>query len=72
MIIDLDDELKLSRFRKIMALIPNSTVIKVLVNGQYYDISKVIDKKDVTIFEVEGIEDSYVVTNPDYLGITYE
>lgn len=52
MIIDLEEELKLSRFRKIMALIPNSNVIKVYFNGKHHDIGKIIDKKDVLILEV--------------------
>jgi hypothetical protein len=50
--IDLDEELKLSRFRRIMALIPSSNVIKVYVNGRHHDIGKIIDKKDVTILEI--------------------
>lgn len=50
--IDLDDELTLPRFRKIVKMLPNSNVIKVCVNGQLCDITNIIDKKNVTILEV--------------------
>ena len=53
MIIELDEELKLSRFRKIIGLVPNSSVIKVYANGRHYNIGRIIDKKDVTILEIE-------------------
>lgn len=59
MIIDLDKELRLSKFRKIIKLLSKSSrVIKVSVNGDLYDITKVIDKKDVTIFVVGSFEDN--------------
>ncbi len=53
MIIELNEELRLSKFRKIMTLIAKSgKVIKVEINGKYYDISKITDKKDMTILEI--------------------
>ena len=61
MFIDLDEVLRLSRFRKIIGLIKSSKIIKVCINGQYYDISKIIDKKDMTIFEVDGVCESEIV-----------
>ena len=60
MIIELDEELRLSKFRKIMTLIAKSgKVIKVEINGKYYDISRITDKKDMTILEIydETIKD---------------
>lgn len=61
MIIDLDDVLRLSKFRKIIGLIKASKIIKVCINGQYYDISQIIDKKDMTIFEVGGVDESEII-----------
>lgn len=59
MIIELDEELRLSKFRKIMTLIAKSSkVIKVEINGKYYDISKISDKKEMTILEVDGVDES--------------
>ena len=53
MIIELDEELRLSKFRKIMTLIAKSgKVIKVEINGKYYDISKITDKKEMAILEI--------------------
>lgn len=56
MIIDLDEELRLSRFRKIISLIKTRKVIKVSFNGRYYDITKIIDKKGMTIFEIGDLK----------------
>ena len=62
MIIELDEKLKLSKFRKIMIIMAKSgKVIKVKINGKYYDISQIIDKKDMTIFEVNGVDESEVI-----------
>ena len=62
MIIELDDELRLSKFRKIMTLIAKSgKVIKVEINGKYYDISKITDKKEMTILEVDGVDESEII-----------
>ena len=53
MIIELDEELKLSKFRKIITLIAKSgKVIKVEIKGKYYDISRITDKKEMTILEI--------------------
>ena len=58
MIIELDEELKLSKFRKIITLIAKSgKIIKVKINGKYYDISKISDKKEMTILEVDGFDE---------------
>lgn len=61
MIIDLDDELRLSRFRKIVNLIKSNRKIKVHINGRYYDISRIIDKKDMTVFEVGDVDKSEII-----------
>lgn len=61
MIIDLDEELRLSRFRKIMTLIKSNKLIKIFINGTYYDISQIIDKKDMTILEVNGVDESEII-----------
>ena len=68
MIIDLDEELRLSKFRKIIKLIAKSgKIIKVSINGRYYDISQVIDKRDMTVFEVGDVDESEVIkTNSIY------
>ena len=58
MIIDLDDVLRLSKFRKIVAMMKTGKIIKVCINGQYYDISQIIDKKDMTILEVGDVDKS--------------
>lgn len=49
----LDELLTLPRFIKIVKLLPNSNIIKVSLNGELYDISGVIDNKDVTVFEID-------------------
>lgn len=61
MIIDLDDVLRLSKFRKIVALINRGKIIKVEINGRYYDISQIIDERDRTIFEVSGVDKSEII-----------
>ena len=62
MIIELDEELRLSKFRKIMTLIAKSgKVIKVEINEKYYDISKITDKKEMTILEVDGVDESEII-----------
>ena len=53
MIIDIEEELKLSKFRKIIKLISKSgRIIKISVDGQLHDISRIMDKDDMIIFEV--------------------
>lgn len=54
--IELDNELRISKFRRILLMFRSSNVIKILIDGQYYDISKVMDKEDVTIFEVGDLK----------------
>ena len=61
MIVEFDEELRLSKFRKIISIIKSKKIIKVKINGKYYDISKITDKKDMTIFEVDGVEESEVI-----------
>ena len=54
MIINIDEELKLSKFRKIIKLISKSgRVIKVSIDGQLYDISRIVDRDDTIIFEID-------------------
>lgn len=61
MIVEFDEELRLSKFRKIISIIKSKKIIKVKINGKYYDISKITDKKDMTIFEVDYIDESEVI-----------
>jgi len=61
MIVEFDEELRLSKFRKIISIIKSKKIIKVKINGKYYDISKITDKKDMTILEVDGVEESEVI-----------
>ena len=56
MIVEFDEELRLSKFRKIISIIKSKKIIKVKINDEYYDISRITDKKDMTIFEVDGVE----------------
>ena len=47
-------DLKLSKFRKLINMIPGSgKIIKVSINGKCHDIFKVIDTQDIAIFEVK-------------------
>ena len=61
MIVEFDEELRLSKFRKIISIIKSKKIIKVKINGKYYDISKITDKKHMTIFEVDAVEESEVI-----------
>lgn len=61
MIVEFDEELRLSKFRKIISIIKSKKIIKVKINGKYYDISKITDKKDMTIFEVDYSDESEVI-----------
>lgn len=61
MIVEFDEELRLSKFRKIISIIKSKKIIKVKINGKYYDISKITDKKDMIIFEVDYIDESEVI-----------
>ena len=54
MIINIDEELRLSKFRKILKLISKSNrIIKVSLDGKLYDISRITDKGDIIIFEID-------------------
>ena len=61
MIVEFDEELRLSKFRKIISIIKSKKIIIVKINGKYYDISKITDKKDMTIFEVDYSDESEVI-----------
>lgn len=59
MIINIDEELKLSKFRRIIKLISKSSrIIKISIDGQLYDISRIMDKNDMIIFEVDEFDDA--------------
>lgn len=59
MIINIDEELKLSKFRKIIKLISKSSrIIKISIDGQLYDISRIMDKNDMIIFEVDEFDEA--------------
>lgn len=51
--IEIGEELKLSKFRKILNLLSKTSVFKVSLNGQLYDISKIMDRGDVLIFQAD-------------------
>jgi len=61
MIVEFDEELRISKFRKIISIIKSKKIIKVKINDEYYDISRITDKKDMTIFEIDGIGESEVI-----------
>lgn len=50
----LDKELKISKLKKIIKLLnkTNKKVVKISINGELYDISKIIDNGECTIFEL--------------------
>ena len=51
----LDKELKISKLKRILKLITKTQtkVVKISVNGELFDISRVIDLEDVAIFELD-------------------
>ena len=60
--------MRLDKYLKVSRIIKRRTVAKdvcdggkVKINGKYYDISKITDKKDMTIFEVDYSDESEVI-----------
>ena len=51
--IDYGDELRLSKFRKIIKLVSGKNVLKVSVNEELYNIIQIKDRKDAMIFVVD-------------------
>ena len=54
----LDNELKISKLKKIIKLLNKTQkkVVKISVNGKLYDISKISDKEKYVIFELGDFE----------------
>ena len=51
--IDYGDELKLSKFRKILKLVSGKNVLKVSIKDELYNIIQIKDREDALIFVVD-------------------
>ena len=51
--IDYGDELRLSKFRKIIKLVSGKNVLKVSIKDELYDIIQIKDREDILIFVVD-------------------
>lgn len=56
--IDYGDELRLSKFRKIIKLVSGKNVLKVSVNEELHNIIQIKDRKDAMIFVVDFKDES--------------